>query len=257
MTRLTIVAVLAVCFAMAGCEGDNGMSLNPFERDAGSASGKSATADGSSATGGSRDSASGQASADSSSGESSGMSSREDSTSSEDSSADASSSEGGQASSGPINKPEDLDLTGTEPYGWTDAKVGWSVTYQMPNDQKMYQEVLEVRDKALLMRTRMTSGGNQISDTQMWMARYVKKGDAEHQDTENPDVETKQLPDETVSIKGKSVDCEVWQSIMKVNGKKITSTSWTSKDVPGWIVRSKSDATGTMEVSMDLIDFTK
>ena len=65
------------------------------------------------------------------------------------------------------------------------------------------------------------------------------------------------LVDQTITVAGKAYKCEVYETVMTVAGKKITSRAYLCKEVPGWIVRSESDGTGTMAVSMELIEFKK
>ena len=63
--------------------------------------------------------------------------------------------------------------------------------------------------------------------------------------------------DKTLTIGGKPYKCEVHETVMAMGDKKITSRTYMCKEVPGWIVRAESDATGTMAVSMELVEFKK
>lgn len=254
MRRMMVLGGILVSALLIGCE-EGGLPSSFLDRADQKASDSSSKSD----AGAQADAGSGGGSATDSGSAGDGGSTADASASGSDSASDdataagGSETGGGATAGGPANKMEDLDLSGTEPYGWTDAKPGWMAKYRMPNDQIMIQEVEEVRDKALLMRTRILQGGNEITNTLMWMPRYAKKGEEETPDN----VEIKQLDDETVTVAGNSLECEVHQTKLTMPDKVITSIGWINKDVPGWTVRTKTDATGDMALSMELIEYRK
>lgn len=151
----------------------------------------------------------------------------------------------------PVNKPADLDLSGDQKHGWSDAEVGWMVRMKMPNNMEMVQEVKEVKPKVLLMRNQMFMDGKPLPATLVYMPRYTKKGDGTSK------AKITKLPDETVTVDGKKLKCKVVKTEMEANGKKITSKSWTCKDVPGWTVKTESDAMGKMQTANEVVEFKK
>ncbi|MBN1555130.1 MAG: hypothetical protein JXA11_10320 [Phycisphaerae bacterium] len=155
----------------------------------------------------------------------------------------------------PINKPEDVDKGGKEKSIWHDAKVGWMVKNKMINDMAMKMEVVEVKDRVILMKSTMYQKGKPVSKSLMYYTKFDKK--AEGKPEQKTDVEITELPDETLKIGDKKVKCKVTKSVMKSNGKIITSTTWMSKDVPGEIVKSQSDGMGKMQVMTEVIEFKK
>ena len=151
----------------------------------------------------------------------------------------------------PVNKPADLDLTGDQKHGWSDAKVGWMVRMKMPNNMEMTQEVKEVKPKVLLMRNQIFMNGKPMPATLVYMPRYTKKGDGATK------AKITKLPDEQVTLDGKKLTCKVVKTEMEINGKKVTSKSWTCKEVPGWTVKTESDATGKMQTANEVTEFKK
>jgi hypothetical protein len=83
--------------------------------------------------------------------------------------------------------------------------------------------------------------------------RYGKPGPG----GEAPKRTGKKLADQTLTVAGKEIKCEVWETVIEAAGKKITSKSFISKEVPGWMVKTESDVMGTMKTVTELVEFKK
>jgi hypothetical protein len=156
----------------------------------------------------------------------------------------------------PSNKPEDVDKGGKVKTLYHDAKVGQMVKSKMPNNIAMQMEVVEVKDRVILMKTTTFLKGKPISKSLSYFSKFAKKTDPKNQ--KKSDVKVTDLPDETLKIGDKKVKCKVRKTEMKHEGKTITSITWTSKDVLGQTVKSKSDAmSGKMQVMSEVVEFKK
>jgi len=148
------------------------------------------------------------------------------------------------------NRMEDVQI-GTERWGWTDAKVGWYVRYKIQGGTEMSQEVVEVTDDLLLMQTKTIMPGMDLPASRAWQARLMVKYDGDA--TSDCETKSNDLADETLSINGESVSCEVAEAITTCPGVTTRSTSWMSDEVPGELVKSMVDG----QVAMELIEFRK
>lgn len=156
----------------------------------------------------------------------------------------------------PINKPEDVDKGGKIKTPWHGAKVGQSVKSKMMGNTAMQMEVVEVKDRVLLMKATTFQKGKPISKILMYYPKYVKKQKEAEKD-KTSDVKTTALPDETLTISGKKIKCKVQKTEMKQDGKTITSISWTSEEIPGQTAKIKSDSMGQMQVISEVVEFKK
>lgn len=185
------------------------------------------------------------------------------------SSASASSSSGSTDSSGtstsaamsapadsgaPTNRPEDVDVSGTERNGWSDADTGWMAKLEMTGGMTMTQEVVEARDEVLLMETTTEMNGQVLSRSKAWTARLHPKPQGESE----MDVRTEELGSKSIDVAGSSVSCEGTKTIWMQDGKETQNVGWISEDVPGWIVLAETDAMGNgMQVTARLVEFRK
>ena len=128
------------------------------------------------------------------------------------------------------------------------------VKYKMQNNVTMTQEVTKVTDDTVTMKmtTSMPAMPEPMVRSQDF-PRYGKPGP----DGKPPEVKGKKLPDQTLTVAGKKIKCEVWETVTEVAGKKFTSKTYFSKEIPGWTVKSESDMTGTMATVMELVEFKK
>jgi len=142
---------------------------------------------------------------------------------------------------------------------WVDAKVGTMAKMKIiANKGTKTDEVVKADKDTVTIRTTMTMPGvpaDAMKPTERTVPRY---------ETTDPitgktpaGMEVKKLADQTLTIAGKSLKCEVHETVMSAGGRKFTTRSYMCKDVPGWIVRVESDATGKMGVMMELVEFKK
>ena len=229
----------------AGAEGDT-------------AAGSSEVASGGGSTGSSGAASSGSSASSGPAGSSGSIAASDDASADGGASAETEGYSGGAAaSSGPSNRPEDVDVSGTEENGWTAAEKGWMARMEMTNGMEMIQEVVEAREKLLLMETTTKMNGSVLSKSQAWMARRHPDmtGQVEDHDV---DYESEELGSKSFTIGGSSVSAEGYKTITKFDGKAVTGIGWSSKEVPGWMVRSETDAMGNgMEVVSMLVEFRK
>ena len=67
----------------------------------------------------------------------------------------------------------------------------------------------------------------------------------------------KKLANRTLTVAGKELECEVREAVVEAGARKLTSRTCICKDVPGWIVKIQSDATGTWRTTSELVEFRK
>ncbi|MBN1942221.1 MAG: hypothetical protein JW849_02905 [Phycisphaerae bacterium] len=154
----------------------------------------------------------------------------------------------------PMNKPEDVDKGGNEKTSWHGAKVGQMVKTKMMNDTAMTTEVVEVKDRVVLMKSVTFHKGKPVAKTLMYYPRYYKPVEGKT-DAKQPEVKTTDLPDETLKIDGKDVKCKVKKTEMPYEGKTITTITWMSEDVPFQTVKMQNDAMGKMQVVSEVVEF--
>lgn len=156
----------------------------------------------------------------------------------------------------PTNKPEDVDKGGDVKTLWHDAKVGQTVKSKMPNDIAMQMEVVEVKDRVILIKSTTFMKGKPVSKSLMYFPKFSKKTEAKEGEKKT-DVKVTDLPDETLKIGDRKVKCKVRKTEMQQNGKTITSIVWTSEDILGQTAKCKSDAMGKMQVMSEVVEFKK
>ena len=142
---------------------------------------------------------------------------------------------------------------------WVDAKLGTMVKMKMVTTKgTKTDEVVKADKDTVTIRTTMTIPGmpaGAMKPTERTVPRYDTTDPVTGKTPEG--MEIKKLSDQTLTIAGKSLKCEVREAVMSAGGRKITSRSYMCKEVPGWLVRMETDATGKMGVMMELIEFKK
>jgi len=157
-----------------------------------------------------------------------------------------------------VTPPDTPKPTGGEKIktGWSDAKVGTMVKFKMQNNMTMSQEVTKVTDDAVTVKVTTVAPAMPVPMVRNQdFPRYGKPAPDGKAGPENVQAKGKKLPDQTLTVAGKSLKCEVWEVVTEAGGKKITSRSYMCKDVPGWIVKSENDALGSMATMMELVEF--
>jgi len=124
----------------------------------------------------------------------------------------------------------------------------------MMNNMTQTQKAVKVTPDVVTLEMVMVMNDKAMPANNVDMPRYGEKGQAGKKPA---GVETKKLPNETLTVGGKELLCEVTEVTMKMGDKTITSKSWTCKEVPGWLVRTDSDSSGKMQPVMELVEYTK
>lgn len=158
----------------------------------------------------------------------------------------------------PMNKPEDVDKGGNIKAPYHSAKKGQMAKYKTIKDMATKDEVVEVKDRVVLIKSTTYRKGKPISKTLMYYPKYFKKPEKKQDDKKKPEVKTTDLPDETIKIGDRKIKCKVKKTEWKQkDGKAITTILWTSDKVPFGTVKMKSDSMGKMQVIRELIEFKK
>jgi len=154
----------------------------------------------------------------------------------------------------PLATAEDPPKPVKYPTSWANAKVGDVMKYQLPNNLQQTWEVSKVDEQFAYVKMTMVipAAPVAIPPTTQKFPRYTTVKPVPPKP--NPDVQFKQLPDEDVTVSGQTLHCKVAQTLMKFGERTITSTSWTCAQVPGGMVKSQSDAAGTMQITQQLIE---
>lgn len=155
----------------------------------------------------------------------------------------------------PMNKPEDVDKGGDVKTPWCDMKVGQMVKYNTINEMAMLEEIVEVKDRVVLMKSTTFQKGKPIAKNLMYYAKFTKP--VEQKPEAKTDVKTTDLPDEKLKIGEKEITCKVKKTEMVQDGKTITTIMWMSEDVPFGPVKMQSDAMGKMQVIREVVEFKK
>lgn len=140
------------------------------------------------------------------------------------------------------------------PTSWANAKVGDVMKYQLPNNLQQTYEVSKVDEQFAYVKMTMVipAAPVAIPPTTQKFPRYTTVKPVPPKP--NPDVQFKQLPDQDVTVSGQTLHCKVAQTIMKIGERTITSTVWHCAQVPGGLVKSQSDAAGTMQITQQLVE---
>ena len=142
---------------------------------------------------------------------------------------------------------------------WADAKVGTMVKMRMVTTKgTKTDEVIKADKDTVTVRTTMTMPGvpaSAIKPTEQMFPRYSTTDPVMGTAAEGAQI--KKLADKTLTLAGKSLKCEVYETVVTAGGRTITSRSYMCKEVPGWMVRMETDAMGKMGVMMELVDFKK
>ncbi len=106
-------------------------------------------------------------------------------------------------------------------------------------------------DKATLETEMTVMGQKSKTKTELPLTVTVKPSAA------TPAGVTPKTGTETITVAGKSMNCKWTEIEMESNGNKVTTKSWMSEEVPGFVVKSVSSTKGTanMETTTEVVDF--
>jgi len=149
---------------------------------------------------------------------------------------------------------------------WGSFKVGSYVTYKTTvsaqvmghstdTSTQVKQTLAELTaDKAVLDIETTVMGNTTKTRTEMPLTGSAPAGGAASASVPNASAST---GSDTVTVAGKSLDCKTYEAETDVSGSKVKTKSWTSDQVPGFLVKSVATSTGTMNstTTMEVVDF--
>jgi hypothetical protein len=158
----------------------------------------------------------------------------------------------------PSNTPEQADLGGDQRHPWSDAQKGWFLRVRMAQGMETTTEVKDVTERCYLSEVKMYMNGGLMSCQLAWQPRFYAPVDPT-EPQEIPEYEQKitDLPNETVEINGKSVDCQVKKYWTRVAGEESTSVIWTSDEVLGGTVKTAVETENGLEVVYQIVEWRK
>jgi hypothetical protein len=158
----------------------------------------------------------------------------------------------------PSNTPEQADLGGDQRHPWSDAEKGWFLRVRMAQGMETTTEVKDVTERCYLSEVKMYMNGGLMSCQLAWQPRFYAPVDPT-EPQEIPEYEQKitDLPNETVEINGKSVDCQVKKYWTRVAGEESTSVIWTSDEVLGGTVKTAVETENGLEVVYQIVEWRK
>ena len=139
-----------------------------------------------------------------------------------------------------------------KPGAWVKLKTTSETTVAghkttMSTDTKMTL-VSKTADKAVV-ETETTMMGNTTKSKAEIPLNSTAKGTAAQN--------AAKMGSETITVAGKTFKCKTAEVQSEANGMKTTTKSWMAEEVPGGLVKSESNSTGSVssKVTMVLVDF--
>jgi hypothetical protein len=107
-------------------------------------------------------------------------------------------------------------------------------------------------DKAVLDIETTVMGNTTKTRTEVPLTSAVQTGTTAVSQAQNPTTGT-----DTVVVAGKSLDCKTMEVEIDSGGSKVKTKTWTSDQIPGFLVKSISTSTGAMTstTTMEAVDF--
>lgn len=147
---------------------------------------------------------------------------------------------------------------------WADAVGGWSQF--KPGSFAKYKTTTAVAGTKMSSETKMTlvsmGGGKATVETEVTAMGTTTKNKAEvplnaAAPAGNAQATPSKKGSETVTVNGKSFNCDTYEVDSAANGMKMHTKTWVSAQVPGGLVKSVSSSTGAAksETTMELVDF--
>ena len=139
----------------------------------------------------------------------------------------------------------------TEKGAWADAKVGTMVKSKLRGDMTRTQEVVKADEKTVTLKTTVSVKDVKPSDVEMPRLFTVD------QLQKAMEAMGRRTGADTLKIAGTVAPCDIYEKDMKFGDRAVKTKTWVCKDVPGWVVRIDSDATGKMETISEVVEFKK
>ena len=139
----------------------------------------------------------------------------------------------------------------TEKGAWADANVGTMVKSKLRGDMTRTQEVVKAGEKTVTLKTTVSVEGVKPADVEMprlFTVDQLRKA---------MEATGKRTGADTLQIADTAAPCDVYEKAMKFGDRAVKTRTWVCKDIPGWVVRIDSDATGKMETVSEVVEFKK
>ena len=137
---------------------------------------------------------------------------------------------------------------------WADVKVGDMCKYKGLTDSIIVYEATAVDEETVTLKLTILMDEQPVSVTEVSRPRYGTKSVL-------PGVAvgavTTEIGSDTIDVAGVPHVCKVFQARTATLLKTTTEQYWMSDKVPGGVVKSTNDVTGTTQVFMELIEYTK
>lgn len=158
----------------------------------------------------------------------------------------------------PQNKPEDVEVGGTESYPGSESKKGWFTRVRYAQGLEMTDEVKEEREASFLKETRTYQNGQLLSCALLWTPRYFKPVETtEEQHQIDYESKTTDLADETIKVGDREIHCKVQKVWSRVMNQESTSYVWSSDAVPFGTVKMEQEVEGGRQLVYELLEFRR
>lgn len=158
----------------------------------------------------------------------------------------------------PQNKPEDVEVGGTERYPGSESKKGWFTRVRYAQGLEMTEEVKDEREASFLKETRTYQNGQLLSCALLWTPRYFKPVEASTQEHQiDYESKTTDLADETIKVGDREIHCKVKKVWSRVMNQESTSYVWSSDEVPFGTVKMEQEADGGRQLVYELLEFRR
>jgi len=172
-------------------------------------------------------------------------------------------------------KPKPDEIVNNPPFAhWSAFPKGTSVTQReivtLADGKKIQHDITtkliaKTRQKVVLQTTIKatsgTAGGNSAVDNQVMVTTYPAKVKMSAADTPEAAMESVTEGTEQVEVKGRKVDAEWVEAVMKSGDETTIDKMWTARDIPGGIIKrtitkKKGDKVSS-ESTLEMIGFKK
>lgn len=144
---------------------------------------------------------------------------------------------------------------------WAKGKPGTTVTLSQEiiamgsmRRMDMTSKLVELTPaKAVVETTSKNIESNSQTTTKAEVRAKVKKQDVVGTLTMEPGIKVKLLPDEDVTVGGKTYKCKVFEWTGELRGMNTSGKGWACQEVPGQMVKSEGNLSALLETTAMVI----